>query len=134
MAIRFFSQEWAAAWRQEINASAGFRDRGADWRGSLVLAMKRDGPHDGEETVFVDLRDGECTTSRRGTAADRRNASFVIQADERTWRSLFAGRSDLLLAIALGRFSLERGSLDQLRPHMAAARELLRAAGQVTSE
>ncbi|MGE5236139.1 MAG: SCP2 sterol-binding domain-containing protein [Acidobacteriota bacterium] len=131
MVVRLFSQEWAAAWRREINASAGFRERGSDWRGSLVLVIDPQGDGSGEEAVFVELHEGKCTRARRATAGDRRRADLVIRARQRTWQDLFAGHADLLLSIMLGRFSLERGSLDELRPHLGAARELLRTAGKV---
>jgi putative sterol carrier protein len=132
MAMRLFSHEWTEAWRQAINTRSRFQERARDWQGTLVLLMA-EGDHGPDRAVFLDLHDGTCREARPAELRDRRRADFVIRARERTWRDLFSGRADLVLSILLGRFALERGSLEELRPHVAAARELLRAAGDIDS-
>ena len=131
MAAELFSRGWAEAWRDEINGSAAFRDLGADWHDSLALVVAGDDGAAHRRGVFVDLRGGTCEKARPATARDLERAGFVVAARPETWRDLFAGRADLLFSIVLGRFRLERGSLAELKPHVAAARALLAAAGRV---
>jgi hypothetical protein len=131
MAAELFSRGWAEAWRDEINGSDAFHDLGADWQGSLALVVAGDDGDQLRRGVFVDLRGGRCEKARPATARDLERAGFVVAARPETWRDLFAGRADLLFSIVLGRFRLERGSLAELKPHVAAARALLAAAGRV---
>ncbi|HUK13008.1 MAG TPA: hypothetical protein VLW17_06865 [Thermoanaerobaculaceae bacterium] len=135
MAVGLFSAGWAKLWRDEINRSAEFRAAGAGWEGTLVLRMAAD-PGDGDRrppSVLVDLAGGSCRAARTASGDDERAAGFVIVADAATWHDLFAGRADLIFSIIRGKFSLARGTLAELVPHVAAARALLAAAGRVAT-
>jgi len=135
MGVDLFSPDWARLWREEINRSAEFRAAGAGWEGTLVLRMAAD-PDDGDRrppAVLVDLAGGTCRAARAASDEDERAAGFVIVAGAATWHDLFAGRADLVFSIIRGRFSLARGTLAELVPHVAAARALLAAAGRVAT-
>lgn len=123
-----FSERWARSWRDAINGSEAFRREGADWDGVLVISTAGS---DGEG-VALELGGGSCRAARKARRSDRERADIVIEASPDTWRSLFAGRSDLWLSILLGRFHLARGHLSALRAHLPAARALLAAAGPLT--
>jgi len=129
--VELFTRSWAEAWCDEINRSGSFRELGADWHGSLALVTTAADAADHRSGVFVDLRAGRCEKARPATARDLARAGFVIAATPKTWRDVFAGRADLIFSIVLGRFRLERGSFAELKPHVAAARALLDAAGRV---
>ncbi len=128
-----FSAAWAAAWREAINASRGYRRAGARWDDTVVFLLAGDAGA-GERGVLLDLSLGECRAARVATAEDLEHASFVIAANTDTWRRIFGGRLDIVFAIMQKRFALRRGTLAQLLPHSSAAHELLAAARTITTE
>jgi len=131
-----FSAAWAAAWREEINQSRGYRRAGARWDDTVVFVMSPD-PFSGgpaERGVLLDLSLGQCRDARAATDGDRAAASFVIAADPETWRSVLAGRLDIVMAIMQKRFSLRRGTMAELLPHASAAHELLAAARNLVTD
>ncbi len=131
-----FSDAWAAAWREEINRSRGYRRAGARWDDTIafVMASDPDSSGGGERSVLLDLSLGQCRGARAARAEDLAAAAFVIAADPGTWRQVFAGQLDIVMAIMQKRFSLRRGTLAQLLPHASAAHELLAAARTLDTE
>jgi putative sterol carrier protein len=130
-----FSAAWVAAWRDEINQSRGYRRAGARWDDSVAFVMSPD-PFGGaaERGVLLDLSLGQCRDAHPATDGDLAAASFVIVANPETWRRIFAGKVDIVVAIMQKRFSLRRGTLAQLLPHASAAHELLAAARNLTTD
>jgi putative sterol carrier protein len=125
-----FSAAWAAAWREEINRSRGYRRAGARWDDTVAFVMRPD-PFPGgneERAVLLDLSLGECRDARVAGGADLAAASFVIVAEPDTWKRIFSGRLDIVFAIMQKRFTLRRGTFAELMPHSSAANELLAAA------
>ncbi len=132
--MELFSQEWAKAFRQRVNGSSGYRQAGARWDDTVAFVAE-DGIGAGPaHAVFLELRRGECVAARAARRRDLDAASFVIAADAATWHGLLRGKNDLFLAIMRGRFSLRRGTLSALLPHLAAARELLATAAELETE
>jgi len=131
--VEVFSAAWAAAWREEINASRGYRRSGARWNDSIVFVMTA-GPAAGaasERAVLLDLSHGECRAARLASPADLSTAAFVIAADPETWQRVLGGKLDIVMAIMQKRFSLRRGTMAELLPHASAAHDLLAATRRI---
>jgi hypothetical protein len=131
MSFDLFSAGWAAALQEEINASGVLGGAGSAWDGTIVLVAARAAAVDGSPAVRVKFRDRRCEGAQPASREDLATADFVIRAEEPTWRSVFVGRMDLMLAIMLGRFSMLRGSLQGMLQHASTARGLIGAAGRV---
>jgi putative sterol carrier protein len=130
-----FSATWVAAWRDEINQSRGYRRAGAHWDDTIAFVMRPD-PFGGasERGALLDLSLGQCRGARPVGDGDGEAASFVIVADPETWRRIFAGRLDIVVAIMQKRFTLRRGTFAELLPHASAAHELLAAARKLSTD
>lgn len=124
-----FSSPWARAWCAELNASATYRTAAAAWEGSVALAAAASGATLG--AAFLDLWHGECRAARAATPEDLAAATYVIEADPATWRSLLGGALSPVAALLTGRLRLARGQLAALLPHAQAAQELLRLADRI---
>lgn len=120
-----FSQAWAEAWCDALNASETYRTAAAEWEGSVALVVREDGAG---RAVFLDLLRGECRGARTATAEDLAAATYVIEADEATWQTLLDGRGSPVLALMTGKLQLTRGSLAALLPYVNAAKELVTTA------
>jgi putative sterol carrier protein len=135
MALDVFSDEWAAAWAREINASDAFRVAALRWESAFVFVMQPD-PDAGiaaPRAVYVDLSKGECRAGRTATTEDLATAPYVLQARPAVWRQVLGGDLEPVGALMTGLMDLSRGSLVGLTPWVGAAKELLSAACRVES-
>ncbi len=126
-----FSQAWAHALGEALNASAAYRDAAATWEGALLLEWLPDPQSPPEHSVYLDLWHGACREARVGTASDTEHSAFVLRGDAVTWDALLDGRTSPITALLRGKLKLSKGSLAALLPHVAAANALVEAARQV---
>ncbi len=135
MALDVFSDEWAAAWAKEINASDAFRVAALRWESAFVFVMQPD-PVAGVKApraVYVDLSKGECRVGRAARTEDLATAPYILQASPAVWRQVLGGDLEPVGALMTGLMDLSRGSLVGLAPWVGAAKELLSAACRVES-
>lgn len=125
-----FTDAWAAAWAEHLNASAAYRLAAATWEGGVVLEVA-DGTAEPEAAVYLDLWHGACRAGRVATAADRTAARYVLRGTRGAWQQVLTGRSQPILAIMTGKLRLVRGDLASLLPYAGAAKEFLSTAGTI---
>ena len=133
MALEAFSEEWSRACCERLNGRERYRSVAGNWSSPVVLVMRAD-PASGVEAdraVFLDLFRGECRGARVAAPEDFERAEFVLTAEVATWRRLLRAEQDPISAVVFGRLRLEKGSLAALMPYVAAAREMVAAAGEV---
>jgi putative sterol carrier protein len=123
-----FTDAWAAAWAEHLNASAAYRLAAATWEGGVVLEVA-DGAGEPEAAVYLDLWHGACRAGRVATAADRESARYILRGSRGVWQQVLAGKSQPIMAVMTGRLRLVRGDLAGLLPYAGAAKELLSTAG-----
>ncbi|HUG26675.1 MAG TPA: SCP2 sterol-binding domain-containing protein [Gemmatimonadales bacterium] len=122
-----FTDAWAAAWAEQLNASEAYRVAAATWEGGVVLEMA-DGTAEPEAAVYLDLWHGTCRAGRMATAADREAARYILRGSREAWQQVLAGKSQPIIAVMTGRLRLVRGDLVGLLPYAGAAKELLSTA------
>ena len=132
MSHEIFTDAWAEAWAQELQASDAYRAAAETWEGSVLLSLKADDTA-ADRAVFVDLWHGECRGARAAEASDIESADYVIQADLEVWSRVLARELEPIFGLMSGKLKLTRGSLAKLTPYMAASRELVAAASRVDS-
>jgi len=130
MAHDLFSNDWAHAWRQAIQASEAARKEFGGWRWPLVL-VARGTERIAERAVLLDLYDGVCRAVRVATAQDLEQAPYVLSADPAIWKRLIEKALEPLAGLMKGQLKLVRGSVAALLPYAAAAKELFAAATRV---
>lgn len=134
MAARPFTQEWADAFREAINASPEYRESGKGWVWPLALALEAT-PELGyaESTaILLDLSEGHCEKASV-TAADTVSAPYVLWGDYKTWKEIIRGELDPIAAILLRKLHLT-GSIATIAQHASAAEALVRCAAAVPTE
>jgi len=130
MTGQLFTEPWAQAWSEVLNASAQYRAAASDWHGSICFKLRSRDPQR-ERSIFLDLQEGRCLAAREATDQDTREARFVLSARERVWKRLVEGRSDPLVVLMTGLIRFERGRLTDFASHGRAAQELMRAAQRI---
>jgi len=123
-----FTDAWARACGEEINASAAYREAAATWEGAVAFVVTEG---EAERAVFVDLWHGECREARAVTDGDLDRAPFVIRGEAAAWIQVLGGSLEPLVALAPGQLKLAKGNLGALALHVKSARELVAAASRV---
>jgi putative sterol carrier protein len=123
-----FTEAWAAACRDEINASAEYRTAAATWEGAFVFVVVEPDTRG----VYVDLFHGECRAARALAPGDEDLAPYVIRGESEVWAQVFAGALEPLTALITGRLRLAKGSLGALVFQIRSAKELVACAARVS--
>ncbi|AFV76566.1 putative sterol carrier protein [Thermus oshimai JL-2] len=128
-----FSEAWAKAYCEALNANEAYRQAAATWEGAIVLAVEADPALGLEEKrgIYLDLHHGQCRGARQASPEDFEQAPYVITADARTWKELTEGVMDPVSALMRGKLKLEKGDMAALAGYMMAALELTNTARQV---
>ncbi|ADW22285.1 SCP2 sterol-binding domain-containing protein [Thermus scotoductus] len=131
-----FSEEWAKAYGEALNANEAYRQAAATWEGALILAVEAD-PALGlpeKRGIYLDLYHGQCREARMATPQDYEQAPYVISADARTWKEITEGILDPISALMRGKLKLEKGDMAALAGYMMAALELTNTAKKVPTQ
>lgn len=128
---RPFTQPWADALRDAINADTAYAAAAANWTWpvTLVLDAAPDLGYDADVAVRFDLHRGACHDARVVPLADI-DAPFVLRAPYAVWKKVVRGITDPVMAIALKQVTLQ-GSLSTLMMHAGAAKALVACARTV---
>lgn len=135
MAAEIFTDDWARAWCEEINASPAYRKAAAEWEGEVVLQLSANPARgiDRDRAICADLWHGECRAARAATEEDLAAAPFVIRGDPHSWGRVLEGSLDPIMGLMRGKLKLTRGKLTTLARYVLAAKELVAAATRVDS-
>ena len=123
-AHRPFTPDWAAAFRDAIEADAAYRETAAKWTWPVALVLDAAPEIGYHEPVAVEL------TLDRGRChdavirhPDAVTAPFVLRAPYATWKQVMRGELDPLAGVTRGRIGV-KGSLATLMMHARSASAL----------
>ena len=133
---RPFTQPWADAFRDAINADPAYRTAAAGWSWPVALLLDPPAATLGyPEPVAVQV------ALDRGTAGDATvvsgdaaTADIVLGGSYETWKEIVRGSLDPVGAVMGGRLRLVRGSIMTLMSQIGAARALVACAAQTPTE
>ena len=134
--MRFATEEWAQAFRAEIEASSAYRKAGAGWRHGPIVLVVRAAPALGISSpvyLWLDLSGGHCQQARLVTLIEADRAPFCIEGDYADWKAIVQRRLDPIKAILTRKLSLRGSKLTILR-YVPAALALVDCALQVPVE
>jgi putative sterol carrier protein len=131
MTLPVFSDAWAMACLLVLNQNSAYREAAATWEGALLLHMAPPPGAPEERRVFLDLWHGECRAARAARPGDENEARYILSGSTSAWRQVLTGRVAPLVAVMTGKLTLTKGSLADLIPYVAAAKELVLTAASV---
>jgi putative sterol carrier protein len=135
MAYTFPSDEWVAAFKEQINSNEEYKQSAATWEAELCLVIKAK-PEVGlteDYNIWLDLYQGECREAKSVDAESAAQSKFTISADYGRWRQLLGGELEPVTAIMMGQIKV-KGDLMVLMKYTKAAKDLIRCAALVPSE
>ena len=135
MAVPAFSEEWADAFKTEINQSPAYRSAAKGWRWTvgLVVDAEPDKGFASARGVVLDLYEGE---ARQVTVADAdaaRGCDFVISAPYSRWKQVAKKELDATRGMLQGKLRL-KGDLPTIVRYTKAARELTECTSRLDTQ
>jgi putative sterol carrier protein len=139
MAFDFPSPEWVAAYKDAINANAGYKSAAKDWtHGSVSMVVKADPALriDEDTAMLLDVHQGECRASKLLPAkdAEAEAAAFVIVAPYATWRTVMEGGLDPTKAMMQNKLKLVKGHMPTMVKFVQASKELVSSSARVETK
>jgi putative sterol carrier protein len=133
MPLPFPSPEWAAEFKSQLDASAGYRAAGAGWtHGPVALVIKAD-PAIGlpdDVGMWLDLERGVCREARVVSRADADRAPFCITGEYGRWKSVIRKELDPIKAMMQKKLEL-KGQMTTIVKYVNASKELVECATRV---
>lgn len=137
MAIKFPSPEWTEAFKNAVNANAGYRVAGKDWvHGKVAYVLKAD-PRislERDMAMVLDLHAGECRGAQYVPAEDAQTSEFVIHAEYPEWKAVLSGQVDPTKAMMQNKLKLQRGHLPTIVKFVVASKELVKSATAIDTD
>lgn len=123
--MKIFSQVWANAYKESINANSSYFIASQNWsEGSISLVLQ---DKDNVVGVYLELFQGKCLNAV--SLSDYKDivakSSFVIEANLETWKDVLSGNLQPLMGIMRGKLKLSKGSITKLIPFTKSANELV---------
>jgi putative sterol carrier protein len=128
-----FTQSWADALREIINADEHYRQVGKSWVGKVSMVMSPAAPEAGfpdGAAIELDLTQGVCN-SAAVCAPNEVVSGTAMGAPLEVWREIVEQNLDPMMAVARGKVKLLSGSLGLLMLHARAANALVACSRRV---
>ena len=135
MAIPAFSDEWAEAFKQEVNQSDAYKQasKGWQWTVGLVVEAEPDKNFPESKGIVMDLFDGEARDVKVGSAADAQKCDFVITAPYTRWKEVSTKQLDATKGMLQGKLKL-KGDLPTIVRYTKASQEMTECTTRVPVE
>jgi putative sterol carrier protein len=137
MAFDFPSPEWAAAYKDAINANLAYKAAAKDWtHGAVAMVVKADPALRIEEdtALWLDMHQGECRDCRLMSATEAAAAAFVIVAPYALWKTVIRGELDPTKGMMQGRLKLTKGHMPTMVKYVTASKELVASTVRVPTK
>lgn len=136
MAYAFPSVEWTQAYKDAINASAGYKKAGKTWtHGTVAMVILAD-PSVGikdDVGMLLDVHEGSCRSCKLIGGAEAESANFVIKASYAQWKKVLKKEVDPTKALMQGQLKLTKGHMPTMVKYVGASKELVEATSVVAT-
>jgi putative sterol carrier protein len=135
MAVKAFSEEWARAYKDEINKSEAYKNAGKGWKWTvgLVVEAEPDKKFPESRGIYMDLFEGEAREIKVVSAEEAKACNFAITASYSRWKEVATEKLDATRGMLQGKLKL-KGDLPTIVRYTKAAQELTKATTRVPVE
>lgn len=136
MAFRFPSDEWAQAFREQLNGSAAYRAAAAGWTHGAVALVVRADPSLGLQDdigMWLDLERGQCNGARVVGRDEAKKAPFCITGEYARWKSVMKKELDPIKGMMQKKLELS-GQMTIIVKFVNASKELVEASTRVPTQ
>ena len=135
MAVKFFTSDWASAFKDEINKSDSYKAAGKGWKWTVGLVVEAE-PNKGfpeSKGLVMDLFDGAARDIKVGSVADAQLCDFVITAPYSRWKEVATKQLDATKGMLQGKLKL-KGDLPTIVRYTKASQEMTECTTRVPVE
>jgi putative sterol carrier protein len=135
--LRFPSAEWCAAYKDAINANAGYKAAGKEWTHGPVAMVVSAEPSIGiaeDMAMLLDLQQGTCRDCHLTTHEEAQKASFVIVATYARWKEVIRKQLDPTKGMMQNRLKLTKGHMPTMVKFVTASKELVESTSLVPTQ
>ena len=136
MAHRFPSDEWAQAFKEQVNASAAYRAAAASWtHGPVALVVRADAAIGLPEDVglWLDLDRGVCREARVVGREEAARAPFCITGEYARWKSVMRKELDPIKGMMQKKLELS-GQMTTIVRFVEASKQLVECSTRVPTQ
>ena len=137
MSHLFPSPEWAAAYKDAINANPRYKDAGKDWtHGVVAMVVKADEKLGIEKDtgLWLDVERGTCKDCKIVSMEEAQKAPFVIVADYAKWKSVIKRELDPIKGMMQNKLKLTKGHMPTIVKYVTSQRELVETTSNVPTK
>ncbi len=131
--MKFPSEEWAAAYQRDLNASPEYRAAARGWAGDLVLRVTPPDPSSPAPGIYLDLAEDGCRQAKYMADSRSAESEFVFEAPSAVWAKLFRREIDAMRAVLDGTVKI-RGNMAKLLRFTRAAKVLVETAAAIATD
>lgn len=129
--MKFFSPEWAAELKNQINRNQEYKNSSEGWNWLLILSIK---DNQDKQSLLLDLNNGECRGIQMASVDDINKCHFIISAGKDTWKKILAGSLSAMQAMMMKSLTIDKGNMSELLPYVNSLKELLNSAMKIETE
>ncbi len=136
-ALRFPSAEWCVAYKDAINANAGYAAAGREWTHGAVAMVVTAEPTIGlpeDQAMWLDLHQGRCTDCRLVARAEAEKAPYVIVATYARWKEVIRKQLDPTKGMMQNKLKLTKGHMPTMVKFVTASKELVESTSRVPTQ
>jgi putative sterol carrier protein len=135
MALKAFSDEWASAFKDEINRSDAYKQAGKGWKWTVGLVVEAEPDKHFPESrgVVMDLFDGRARDIHVGSADEAKACEFAISGTYSRWKEVATEKLDATRGMLQGKLKL-KGDLPTIVRYTKASQELTKCTTRVPVE
>lgn len=136
MPIAFPSIEWIEAYKDQINASEGYKKAAATWTAgavALVVSAKPDIGLNEDVGIWLDLHQGICREAKKVSLAEAQKAPFCIIADYARWKQVVKKELEPVKGMMQGKLKL-KGDLPTIVRYVKASQELVECSTRIATK
>ena len=134
----FPSAEWAAAYKDAINANPGYKRRAKDWtHGAVAMVVKADaGARHRQRTwrMWLDVHGASAGTASSMPATEAQDAPFVIVAAYARWKEVIRKELDPTKGMMQNKLKLTKGHMPTMVKYVTASKELVESTSRVPTQ
>jgi putative sterol carrier protein len=135
--LRFPSAEWCVAFKDAINANAGYKQAAREWTHGPVSMVVIAEPAIGiaeDMAMWLDLHQGTCRDCRLVSREEAEKASFVLVATYARWKEVIRKLLDPTKGMMQNKLKLTKGHMPTMVKFVTASKELVESTSRVPTQ
>ena len=133
MTIKFPSDEWIQAMKDEVNSSQVYADVAKNWEGDFFFIVEPGGDWTETSTLYMDLWHGKCREAYLLPDPDRHNPAYRLSGSVSAWKRVMTKKLDPMQAMMTGELKL-KGNMGMVMKNVRAAKELVECCTRIPTD